>query len=228
MGKIYAVRKGRSTGLFSTWDECKAQVTGFKGAEFKSFTSETEAKAYLDNESKPETDMEAVMSDMPDTATAKNNEVKEYLKKLSKGSDNAVAFVDGSFNTKTSEFGAGVILYDPSEDAFMAMEESGSGDAASMRNVAGEILASIITMNYCLSRGNKIKSVDIYYDYSGIEMWSTGSWKTNNQHTREYKALCDNARKSLILNYHHVDGHSGVFGNEYVDMLAKRACGVAV
>ncbi len=226
MGKIYAVRKGRSTGLFDTWDECKAQVTGFKGAEFKSFTSETEAKAYLDNESKRETDMEAVMSDMPDTATAKDNEVKEYLKKLSKGSDNAVAFVDGSFNTKTSEFGAGVILYDPSEDTFMTMEESGSGDAASMRNVAGEILASTITMNYCLSRGNKIKSVDIYYDYSGIEMWSTGSWKTNNQHTREYKAACDNARKSLILNYHHVDGHSGVFGNEYVDMLAKRACGV--
>ncbi|MBO6310882.1 MAG: hypothetical protein J6N70_18995 [Oribacterium sp.] len=61
---------------------------------------------------------------------------------------------------------------------------------------------------------------------SGIEMWSTGSWKTNNQHTKEYKAACDNARKSLTLNYHHVDGHSGVFGNEYVDMLAKRACGV--
>ncbi|MBP3239954.1 MAG: ribonuclease H family protein [Oribacterium sp.] len=226
MSKIYAVRNGRSTGLFNTWDECKAQVIGFKGAEYKSFTSETDAKAYLGNGSQPEVDTEAVMSDMPDAAAAKDNEIKDYLKKLSKGCDNVVAFVDGSFNSKTSKFGAGVILYDPLEDVIMTMEESGSGDASSMRNVAGEILASTIAMNYCLSRGDQVKSLDIYYDYSGIEMWSTGSWKTNNQHTKEYKAACDNARKSLTLNYHHVDGHSGVFGNEYVDMLAKRACGV--
>jgi len=35
--KIYAVRKGRQTGLFETWPECEAQIKGFKGAEYKSF-----------------------------------------------------------------------------------------------------------------------------------------------------------------------------------------------
>ena len=30
--KVYAVRRGRRTGLFATWDECRAQVTGFAGA----------------------------------------------------------------------------------------------------------------------------------------------------------------------------------------------------
>ena len=35
--KIYAVRKGHKTGLFYTWDECKKQVNGFSGAEYKSF-----------------------------------------------------------------------------------------------------------------------------------------------------------------------------------------------
>ena len=32
--KYYAVRAGRKTGIFETWDECRAQTTGFKGASF--------------------------------------------------------------------------------------------------------------------------------------------------------------------------------------------------
>jgi ribonuclease HI len=35
--KFYVVWKGRKTGVFSTWQECSAQVTGFNGAEYKSF-----------------------------------------------------------------------------------------------------------------------------------------------------------------------------------------------
>ena len=35
--KYYAVRKGKKTGIFQTWDECKLQVTGFSGAEYKRF-----------------------------------------------------------------------------------------------------------------------------------------------------------------------------------------------
>ena len=35
--KYYVVWKGRKTGIFPTWDACSAQVTGFAGAEYKSF-----------------------------------------------------------------------------------------------------------------------------------------------------------------------------------------------
>ena len=35
--KYYVVWKGHKTGVFSTWQECAAQVTGFNGAEYKSF-----------------------------------------------------------------------------------------------------------------------------------------------------------------------------------------------
>ena len=44
--KIYAVRKGHKTGLFETWAECQKQVTGFSGAEFKSFSTMEEAQAF--------------------------------------------------------------------------------------------------------------------------------------------------------------------------------------
>lgn len=47
MSKVYAVRKGRVSGIYSTWAECQAQTSGFKGAEFKSFKNRNEAEVYL-------------------------------------------------------------------------------------------------------------------------------------------------------------------------------------
>ena len=45
--KVYAVKKGITTGIFNTWDECKRQVHGFPGAQYKSFPTLKEAQEYL-------------------------------------------------------------------------------------------------------------------------------------------------------------------------------------
>jgi ribonuclease HI len=42
--KYYVVWKGRKTGVFSTWDECKEQISNFTAAVYKSFESLAEAK----------------------------------------------------------------------------------------------------------------------------------------------------------------------------------------
>ena len=47
MGKIYAVRKGRKPGLYHSWEDCKAQVHGYSGAEYKSFGDEKSAADYI-------------------------------------------------------------------------------------------------------------------------------------------------------------------------------------
>ncbi len=47
--KLYAVKKGINPGIYNTWDECKNQVTGFKGAEYKSFNNISDAKDYLED-----------------------------------------------------------------------------------------------------------------------------------------------------------------------------------
>jgi hypothetical protein len=44
--KFYAVRRGRATGIFTTWEECERQVKGIY-SEFKSFYSLEEAQEYL-------------------------------------------------------------------------------------------------------------------------------------------------------------------------------------
>lgn len=45
MSKHYVVWHGHEPGIYSTWDECRRQVEGFKGAAYKSFTTEAEARA---------------------------------------------------------------------------------------------------------------------------------------------------------------------------------------
>ena len=42
--KFYVVWKGRKLGIFSTWAECSHQVTGFTGAEYKSFENREAAE----------------------------------------------------------------------------------------------------------------------------------------------------------------------------------------
>ena len=45
---VYAVAKGHQTGVYSSWEECRSQVTGYTGAVFRKFATELEAKAFID------------------------------------------------------------------------------------------------------------------------------------------------------------------------------------
>lgn len=45
--KFYVVWKGKRPGVYTTWDDCKAAITGYKGAQYKSFaTFDMAKKAY--------------------------------------------------------------------------------------------------------------------------------------------------------------------------------------
>lgn len=56
--KYYVVWKGKQTGVFHTWEECKAQTEGFAGAKYKSF--ETESLAEQAYRSGPAADVPSV------------------------------------------------------------------------------------------------------------------------------------------------------------------------
>ncbi|MFR1902628.1 MAG: viroplasmin family protein [Veillonella sp.] len=47
--KYYAVRQGRVPGVYATWADCEKQVKGFGGAIYKSFPTEAEARAFVED-----------------------------------------------------------------------------------------------------------------------------------------------------------------------------------
>ena len=199
----YAVRIGRVPGIYQTWDECKKNVHGFPGAIYKGFKTLTEAEAF--------------MSDMD--ASFESQDIEEAKEDYG----DAIAYVDGSYNIETGEYSYGMLIYYDGEEYEYA-EKYDDPQRAGMRNVAGEIEGSMHAMQFCLDRG--IKSVEIYYDYAGIEEWALGRWKTNKDATMAYKLYYDSIKSRLKVIFHKVKGHSGDKGNDRADALAKGVLGI--
>ena len=195
--KYYAVRKGKSIGIFNTWDECKLQVNGFSGAEYKSFLSLEEANEYIYG--KVETKI-----------TNRENLIEAY--------------VDGSYEHCIKEYGSGVVIL-KNEDVLTTYSVKGNEESlVGMRNVAGEIEAAKIAMNYCIE--NNIENLVLYFDYEGIEKWCTGVWKANKEGTINYKKFYDSIKNKLNVKFVKVKAHTGDKYNEEADKLAKKAIGL--
>ena len=47
--KYYAVKKGKVTGIFQSWEECRNAVEGYSGAQYKGFSTFEEAGGYMGN-----------------------------------------------------------------------------------------------------------------------------------------------------------------------------------
>ena len=195
--KFYAVKKGKCVGIYNTWDECKSQVNGFSGAEYKSFLTMDEAKEYVYGK------QEIVIRD-------ESNLVEAY--------------VDGSYEHCIREYGSGVVILKYGEVQKTYSEKGNEESLVTMRNVAGEIEAAKLAMSYCLD--NNIENLVLYFDYEGIEKWCTGVWKTNKTGTIDYKKYYDSIKDKLNVKFVKVKAHSGDKYNEEADKLAKKAIGL--
>jgi len=212
-GKFYAVKKGSVTGVFETWEECRASVAGYPGAVYKSFKTKEEAEAFL-HEGMPGT--------FQGPATEENESSLE--KPVSKETDCVKIYVDGSYHTGTEEFSYGmVVLKDGREETFC--EKFADPELSSMHNVAGEIFGARAAMQYALD--NNIDEIAIYHDYEGIARWCLGDWKTNKEGTKAYKAFYDEASKQVKVHFVKVTGHSNDKYNDMADELAKEALGLS-
>ena len=133
-------------------------------------------------------------------------------------------YVDGSYNSKTEEYGYGVYIDDGKQQQIYY----GHGICVEGgRNVEGEVAAARIAIEYFKSNPH-YKSLTIYYDYNGIGFWPDKKWRANKAYTIEYAQFVNQIRNNnnLQIDFQHVNGHTGVKGNEYVDKIAKVACGI--
>lgn len=199
--KYYAVRKGKTPGIYMSWSDCKAQTEGFSGAEFKSFTSVEEAASFLEGAG--------------NSVSAKRKEGVPVTDAY-----NAVAYVDGSYNQASKEFSFGVVLFHNGEEIHFSEKVEDEG-LAEMRNVAGEIKGAECAMRYAVENG--CRTLIIYHDYEGIAKWCNGAWRANKEGTKKYKAYFDSIKDKINIEFVKVKGHSGDTYNDKADELAKKA-----
>jgi caulimovirus viroplasmin len=198
--KYYAVKAGRKTGVFESWDECKSAVSGFSGAAYKSFTNREDAIDFVKGSAKSQ--------------KAQNREEKQ---------SEAFAYVDGSYDDTTKSYSYGMVMMH-GEDELHFFKKFEKDDMSDMRNVAGEIEGSMAAMKYCIENG--IKSISIFYDYEGIQKWCNGDWKAKKEGTKRYVEFYKDASRLVDVDFIKVKGHSGDKYNDLADELAKKALGL--
>ena len=238
--KFYAVRNGRAPGIYMTWADCEKQVKGFGGAIYKSFSTEAEARAFVEDSGLSLSDfMSANKSDPKSYQAVKSKSISSKLvssisraqSKVSASvvkpdfteSNHMVAYIDGSYNKGTNTVGSGgVIFLNGNRETFSF--PSTDERYTSFWNVAGELLAAMYVIKYAVDRG--IPECSLYYDYMGIEMWATKGWKRNNALTQQYAAFYDSIKDRVRVHFHKVAAHTGDTYNEMADALAKQGAGI--
>lgn len=124
--KYYAVRIGRNPGIYHTWDECKRETMGFKGASFKKFSTREDAETFI-------------------------NEIEED-KKESAEKDELVVYVDGSYRNSDKSHSYGVYMFNDEEEYTYSKRFFKDSD---MRNVSGEIKGAMRAMEEAAELGKK-------------------------------------------------------------------------
>ncbi|XP_060222466.1 ribonuclease H1 isoform X5 [Meriones unguiculatus] len=79
LGMFYAVRRGRKTGVFLSWSECRAQVNRFPAARFKKFATEEEAWAFVRNSSSPDGSKGQENADVQESQVKTSKRPRELL-----------------------------------------------------------------------------------------------------------------------------------------------------
>ena len=204
--KYYAVYRGKSGApkIFTSWDECKKEVIGFKGAIYKSFTTEKEAINFIALNSEGKIDK-------------KDEELVEQEQGL-------FIYVDGSFAIDKGNYSYGLVAV---KDGEIIYKDKGKGfdkEAVSLRNVSGEVLGAKMAVEYAIENG--FKEITIAYDYQGVESWALGTWKRNNRITVEYNEFMQSKMKEVKIRFKKIKGHSGHKYNDLADKLAKEALGI--
>lgn len=219
--KFYAVRRGHTPGIYTTWGACKKMVDGFSHARYKSFPTLDQAAAFLDNE-----DQEDI------TTTQEPIDTAETRKRPRIDDEKQQCYCDGGCRdngTISAVGGVGILITGPPEQRISEMLPK----QFNQTNQVAELYALYRTLMIL----SPYVSADIYSDSMyAIKVFSEflPNWEANG-----FK-LCGGGTPSnleLILDIQklmkfrqdsgattdlfHVSAHVGVYGNEIADTLAS-------
>ncbi|CAI2647045.1 Ribonuclease H [Apilactobacillus kunkeei] len=211
--KFYAVRKGKKPGIYSTWDECKNQVNGFPGAEYKSFKTKSEANAYM----------------------GLSQPAKNIAPKITK-SGSITLYSDGGSRNHGNKLGQHVKDDDKAAWAYLIIKDgkkhyASDGEFGATNNKM-EVLGLVNALQYIIYQGWQNESINAILDSKYVldsitkgwlNSWRRRGWKKSDgtiiKNKNEFMQLSALLGQFKHLNFKWTKGHADNSGNNFVDKL---------
>lgn len=193
--KYYAIRQIEGVvfkEILTSWDECKQVVSG-KRCEYKSFSKEQDAIAYL----------ESYIEEPKEDEILSNK-------------DKYIYYVDGSYIKERIGWGFVLIRND---NIITKMCGGLEPNENTSRNITGELESTKMAVRHAIA--NEIKDIVIVYDYQGIGSYVNGSWTPKTQESKDYLEWMNNIKDKVNIVFFKVKGHSSNKWNDEVDLVAK-------
>lgn len=238
--KVYAVARGRATGIFTTWAECERHVKGYEGARYKSFADVTEALAWLSGgwKSAPASKKAPAAATRSAGASAKPSAAHPATGTTHHRSASSAArandapvdytiYTDGSCLKNPGGPGGWAIV--AKDEATGAVTEQNGGDPMTTNNRM-ELTAAIMALRLAPTGTRVALYTDSQYLKNGITKWVSG-WKRRGWRKADGQPVLnqplwmelDELYTAHTVYFHWVKGHAGHPLNERCDQLAKRA-----
>lgn len=211
--KFYAVRKGKKPGIYSTWDECKNQVNGFPGAEYKSFKTKSEANAYM----------------------GLSQPAKNIAPKITE-SESITLYSDGGSRNHGNKLGQHVKDDDKAAWAYLIIKDgkkhyASDGEFGATNNKM-EVLGLVNALQYIIEQGWQNESINAILDSKYVldsitkgwlNSWRRRGWKKSDgtiiKNKNEFMQLSALLGQFKHLNFKWTKGHADNSGNNFVDKL---------
>lgn len=210
--KFYAVAAGRKQGIFTDWATTEKQVKGFAGAKYKSFPTEQEATAWIND---------PVYEKKSSKSSAKSNTVQVTI-----DSGDIVIYTDGGSINNPGPGGYGAVIEIDGE------QQDYSGGFRLTTNNRMEMTAALVALQEVGETSEKIHLFsDSSYLVNGVQKgwakkWKAKGWKKSDGEPAVnvdlWQGLLD-LLDSLAVTFHWVKGHAGNELNERCDRLAVAA-----
>ena len=221
--KIYAVAKGRNTGIFSAWfgpAGAETQIKGFTGARYKGFPTIEEARQWL---------QETLQAEPAERKVRKSPARPEKEPAPPKGTPlkagEIAIYTDGGCSCNPGPGGYGAVILKGKT------RKEVSGGFRLTTNNRMELMACIEGLKALKSRTTLALYSDSRYVVNGItkgwaEKWRLNGWmRTRTEAAENYDLweqlldLCDRHTVEFVW----VKGHAGNRENERCDQLATEA-----
>lgn len=223
--KYYAVRKGKKPGIYRTWPETQKQVNGYSGAQYKSFTTEAAAQAFMQAApSKPSHTRQAHTKSASTATTAAQTTITVYT--------------DGGSRNTGNVAGGHVRDADKAAWAYRIelpnSVETGSAGEFGATNNRMEIMAFRNALQHLVDLGQSQESIlfvlDSQYVLNAVTKgwlagWKRRGWKRSAGPLVNAELWQDVDRllpQFADLQYRWTKGHATNQGNVFVDHLLNQ------